>query len=131
MPLLKTHATDTKNETDNSSPASCSKVKQLVTNTKSGPGFILRNICLQLCAGKKQTAWSRTPCYCCCSSTAHCAPRPEQSAEPKHCLHPLGTAAPPQFTSARTRQKKLPETDKAGLGREGKPTGVRSARFPV
>lgn len=34
MPLLKTDATDIKNETGYSSPASCSKVKQLVTSTK-------------------------------------------------------------------------------------------------
>lgn len=42
MPLLKTDAIEIKNETGNSSPASCSKVKQLETSTKKCPCFYFK-----------------------------------------------------------------------------------------
>lgn len=78
---------------------------------KSGPVFILRNICFQLCGEKHWSAWSRTLCYRCCSSIAHCAPRPEQSAElPAQILPtPAGNSCCPTSSHLHGRGRKNPQ----------------------
>lgn len=121
-------ATNIKNETGNSSPTSCSKVKQLETSSKKWPCFYLKKYMF--------TAlwWEKPHCLeqdlvllllllystLCSKAWAECrAPCPNSAYTRWEQL------LPHQLTSAQMRQKKPPETNEGGLEREGKPKELR------
>lgn len=120
MPLLKTDATDIKNETGNSSPTRCSKVKQLETSTKKRPCFYFKKrmftamwwkkpncleqdlvlLMLLLYSTRSSRDWAE--CRAPCPNPAHT--RREQ-------------LLPHQLTSAQTRQKKTPRDGQSWVGK--------------